>query len=75
MEWQIILALVIGIPIVVFPLAYIWYLNIGGIVLAIKHAREKRTAREKFNPEQETVQEMEYNAALSETLKRYPWNK
>ena len=47
MEWQIILALVIAIPIILFPAAYIWYLNIGGIYAAIKAAREKRAAREK----------------------------
>ena len=35
MEWQVILALVIAIPIVLFPVAFIWYLNIGGIYAAI----------------------------------------
>ena len=47
MEWQIILALVIAIPIILFPAAFVWYLNIGGIYAAIKEARERRVTREK----------------------------
>jgi len=47
MQWEFIVALVIAIPIILFPVAFVWYLNIGGIYVAIKNAREKRTAREK----------------------------
>ena len=36
MEWQVILALVLVIPIILFPAAFIWYLNIGGLYAAIK---------------------------------------
>jgi len=39
MEWQVVLALVLGIPIVLFPAAYVWYLNIGGMLAAVR--REK----------------------------------
>ena len=45
MEWQLIVALVIAIPIILFPAAYVWYLNIGGIYAAVKEAREKKAAR------------------------------
>ena len=41
MEWPVILALVIAIPIILFPVALIWYLNIGGIYAAIKEGRFK----------------------------------
>jgi len=41
MEWPVVLVLVLGIPIILFPAAYVWYLNIGGIYAAI---REKRKA-------------------------------
>ena len=41
MEWQVILVLVIGIPVTLFPAAYVWYLNVGGVYAAI---REKRKA-------------------------------
>ena len=44
MEWQFIVALVVAIPIILFPVAFVWYLNIGGIYVAIREAREKRKA-------------------------------
>jgi len=44
MEWQIIVALVIAIPVILLPVAFVWYLNIGGVVHAV---REARTARAK----------------------------
>jgi len=44
MEWQIIVALAVGVPVILFPAAFVWYLNIGGIVHAV---REARAAREK----------------------------
>jgi len=47
MQWELVVALVIAIPIILFPAAYVWYLNIGGIYAAIKDARERRAAREK----------------------------
>jgi len=47
MELQMILALVLAIPIILFPVAFIWFINIGGIYAAIKEARARRTAREK----------------------------
>jgi hypothetical protein len=47
MEWQIIVALTIAIPVILFPVAFIWYINIGGIILAIKEAKAKRAARKK----------------------------
>jgi hypothetical protein len=40
----LIIAAVIAIPIILFPVALIWYFNIGGIYHAVKEAR---TAREK----------------------------
>jgi len=45
MEWQFIVALVLAIPIILFPAAFVWYLNIGGIFTAIKEARTRRAAR------------------------------
>ncbi len=44
MTWELIVALVIAIPVILFPAAFVWYLNIGGIVHAV---REARTAKEK----------------------------
>ena len=36
MEWQVILVLVITIPIILIPVALVWYLNMGGIYAAIR---------------------------------------
>ena len=47
MDWQVIVALVVAIPIILFPVAFIWYLNVGGIYTAVKEARARRVAREK----------------------------
>ena len=44
MNIELIVALVIAIPIVLFPAAFIWYLNVGGVMAKV---REARTAREK----------------------------
>lgn len=44
MEWQIIVALVLAIPILLIPVVFVWYLNVGGIYAAIK---ERRAVREK----------------------------
>jgi len=47
MEWQVILAVVLAVPIILFPVAFVWYLNIGGIVAAAKEARKRKaTIRE-----------------------------
>ena len=41
MEWPVILALLLAIPIILFPVAFIWYLNVGGLYAAIKEGRLK----------------------------------
>jgi hypothetical protein len=47
MGLEFIIALAIAIPIILFPAAFVWYMNLGGIVQAVKEAREVRAAREK----------------------------
>jgi len=47
MQWEFIVALVIAIPIILFPVAFVWYLNIGGIYAAIKEARARHAVRAK----------------------------
>ena len=47
MEWQVILALVLGIPIALFPVAFVWYLNLGGIYAIIREREAKRAAETK----------------------------
>ena len=47
MQWEIVVALVIAIPIILFPAAYVWYLNVGGVYTAVKEARARRVSHEK----------------------------
>ena len=44
MEIGMVIALAVAIPIILFPAAFIWYLNIGGIAQTV---REAKAAREK----------------------------
>ena len=57
MEWQFIVALVIAIPIILFPAAFVWYLNVGGIYAALKEARERKAAREVGSKETAAVKQ------------------
>lgn len=51
MQWELVVALVIALPVILFPAAYIWYINIGGIYAAIKEARQKKFAVKKETAE------------------------
>ncbi len=39
MEWQIVLAVLLVIPIIVLPLVFIMYLNVGGVYVAVRERR------------------------------------
>jgi len=47
MEWQIVIALIIAVPVILFPAVFVWYLNISGLLTVWKEsrAREKRRAK------------------------------
>jgi len=46
MDFIIIIALVITIPIILFPAAFVWYLNAGGLWTAYKaYIHEKRVKK------------------------------
>ncbi len=45
MEWQIILVLVIFAPLILFPAAFIWYVNIGGFYKELKVRRAEKAAK------------------------------
>ena len=44
MEGTTVLAPAIAIPVILFPAAFVWYLNLGGIVHAVREARAKKAA-------------------------------
>ena len=47
MQWEFIVALVIAIPVILFPAALVWFLNVSGIYAVIRDARKRRIAYEK----------------------------
>ena len=51
MEWQFIVALAVMIPIVLLPVAFVWYLNLGGIYAAVREARTKKAAERRLATE------------------------
>ena len=47
MEWQLVVALILAVPVILFPAAFVWYLNLCGLYAAVKEARAKKVAQEK----------------------------
>ena len=45
MEWQMIVTLAVAIPVILFPVALVWFINIGGIVAGVRDARAARAKR------------------------------
>lgn len=74
MTWELVVVLVVAIPVILFPAAYVWYINIGGLIELLKEERVKRAIlRWKRNPIKKAKQELEYEEALTEVLRKYPW--
>jgi len=47
MEGQMIVAMVLGTPILLLPVAFVWYLNSSAIRAAVKETRKKTTTEKK----------------------------
>ncbi|MFC2004902.1 hypothetical protein ACFLUY_01615 [Chloroflexota bacterium] len=47
MEGQIILTLILTIPVILIPAAFVWYLNASGIYSVIRETQKRRISREK----------------------------
>lgn len=45
MDILIIIALVVAIPVILFPAAFVWYLNVGGLWEVMKYRLRKRVLR------------------------------
>jgi hypothetical protein len=50
MEWQVIVALALAVPIILFPAAYVWYMNLGGALAAVRKACKERAGRQAAEP-------------------------
>ncbi len=56
MQWEFIVALAIAIPFILFPVAFVWYLNLGGIFFHAEEAtRKRKLAREEEDREAAAV--------------------
>ena len=44
MQWEMVVALVVAIPIILFPAAFVWYLNVGSLFQAVEKAARKTKA-------------------------------
>ena len=52
MEWQIIVALAVIVPVILLPVVFVWFLNFGGIYAVTKRVRERRAIRGKQKVEE-----------------------
>ncbi len=43
MEWQFLVALMVAIPLILLPAAFVWYMHAGGVLQALKGRWAKRT--------------------------------
>jgi len=63
MQWEFIIALILAIPFILFPIAFVWYLNIGGIYTAIRDTLKKQADFRKQT--KETAKAEKYLAVLT----------
>jgi hypothetical protein len=47
MEWWAILLIIVAIPIILFPAAFIWYMNVSGLYTVIRETQKRRVARKR----------------------------
>jgi hypothetical protein len=57
MEWYTIVALIVVIPLILFPVAFIWFINVGGIYTVIRETRKRRVAQKRRIKEAQAVKE------------------
>ena len=62
MSWEFITALVFAVPVILAPVAYVWYLNIGGICAAV---RERKRAKAQMACKQGTLPRKSQRPVLS----------
>jgi hypothetical protein len=50
MEWQFILALIIVVPIILFPALFVWYLNVAGVLAVVRDKMRRRAEAKEQAP-------------------------
>ncbi len=74
MEWQVIVAIAFGIPIVIFPVVFVWYIVIGGIIAAVRNPVEKtfvKKIRENLLVPVVRNADKEFEKALTNNIERH----
>jgi hypothetical protein len=46
MQWEFIVALVIAVPVILFPAAFVWYCNLGGLMKLFQTRKARATKKE-----------------------------
>jgi hypothetical protein len=46
MSALVIIALIIAIPVMIFPAAFVWYINVSGIFASLREARARKAEKE-----------------------------
>jgi hypothetical protein len=54
-EWQFIVMLIVMVPVILLPVAFVWYLNLGGVWAAMRRARKEKAAEKQLASEKKTV--------------------
>jgi hypothetical protein len=55
MEWQFIVMLIVMVPVVLLPVAFVWYLNLGGVWAAMRRARKEKAAEKQLASEKKAA--------------------
>ena len=45
MTWQLVVAIVVVIPLILFPAALVWYMNVSGLMQVMREARQREKRR------------------------------
>ena len=51
MEWYVILAIILAVPVILIPFVFIWYMNASGIYTVIRETMKRRALRRKREKE------------------------
>jgi len=55
MEWQFMVMLIVMVPVVLLPVAFVWYLNLGGVWAAMRRARKEKASEKQLASEKKTA--------------------
>ncbi len=54
MPWEFVVALIVAIPVVLIPVAFVWFLNLGGVQAAAREACGKRGPHKEIESKSKT---------------------